>query len=215
MEEAAGTEYFLARKTAEDYRKQGYDVSWDVPLDFLPGCRADLVARRDDQVKVIAIKTRAALAANPKIIELARTIDSKPGWSFELVLVAEPERLESPEGAESLERENILQRIEEAEAILASEHIESAFLLAWSAGEAAIRLLLADEGVPGAGITTAGHVLGQAVSLGVISRDEYRSLTRLQAYRNVIVHGYSHDDLGEKAARELIEIVRGLTAATV
>ena len=89
------------------------------------------------------------------------------------------------------------------------------FLLAWSAAEAAIRLLLADEGVPGAGITTAGHVLGQAVSLGVISRDEYRSLTRLQAYRNVIVHGYSHDDLGEKAARELIEIVRGLTAATV
>ena len=66
MEEAAGTEYFLARKTAEDYRKQGYDVSWDVPLDFLPGCRADLVARRDDQVKVIAIKTRAALASEPQ-----------------------------------------------------------------------------------------------------------------------------------------------------
>lgn len=215
MAETASAEYFLARKTAEDYRKQGYDVTWDVPLDFLPGCQADLLARKDDQVKVIAIKTRSALAANRKIIELARTIDSKPGWSFELLLVAEPERLESPEGAESLERENILQRIDEAEAILAAGHIESAFVLAWSAGEAAIRLSLADEGVPGAGITTAGHVLGQATSLGVISRDEYRRLSRLQRYRNVIVHGYSHDDLREEAVRELIEIVRGLTAATV
>ena len=105
MKHATPLENHLARKTAEDYRAQGYHVTFDAPLDFLPGCSADLIARKDDQVRVIAVRTRASLAVSPEMDELARRIDAKPGWSFDLLLVAEPQRLESPEGAQSFERE--------------------------------------------------------------------------------------------------------------
>ena len=130
VEEATSAEYFLARRTAEEYRSKGYEVSVEAPLDFMPGFHADLIVRKDNEVKVIEVKSRSSLAASPEIIELARTIDSKPGWTFELLLVAEPEKLDSPEGARLFERENILQRIEEAEKALGSGLSEAALLLA-------------------------------------------------------------------------------------
>ena len=102
---ATDTEYLLTRKTAEEYRNKGYEVLFEAPLDLLPGFRADLLARKGDEVRVIVVKSRSSLAADPRIGELARLIDSKPGWSFELVLVSEPEKLDSPEGARSFEGE--------------------------------------------------------------------------------------------------------------
>ena len=214
MKHATPLENHLARKTAEDYRAQGYHVTFDAPLDFLPGCSADLIARKDDQVRVIAVRTRASLAVSPEMDELARRIDAKPGWSFDLLLVAEPQRLESPEGAQSFERERVLERIEEAETVLNEGHAESAFLLAWSACEAAVRLLIADQDVPSAGITTADYTFEQATYLGVISRDEYRELSNLQKHRNAIVHGYSHEGFADEAVQQVIDIARGMTVAT-
>ncbi len=206
--------YQLTRKTAEEYRRQGYDVSVDTPLDFLPGYRADLIVRKDNQVKVIEVKTRASLAAKAQMDELAREVDSMPGWSFELLLVAEPEKLEPPEGAQPFERENVLERVNDAEAILNEGHAEPAFLLAWSACEAALRLLIAGQDVPTEGITTTAHTLEQATFLGVISRDEYQELTALQKHRNAIVHAFSDADFSEERVRELVEMVRGLIVAT-
>ena len=208
VEEATSAEYLLARKTAEEYRSKGYEVSVEAPLDFMPGFRADLIARKDAEVKVIEVKSRSSLAANPKLIELARIIDSKPGWSFELLLVAEPEKLDSPEGAHPFEGKNILRRIEEAEKALESGLSEAAFLLAWSACEAAIRVLIAAQGVSSTGINTSGYVLDQAIFQGVISRDEYHNLTSMRKYRNAIIHGFSLDDFSDELASGLIETVR-------
>ncbi|MCY4521289.1 MAG: hypothetical protein OXC13_10995 [Caldilineaceae bacterium] len=208
MESATNTEYFLVRKTAEEYRNKGYEVSLEATLDFLPGFRADLVVRKDGETKVIEVKSRSSLAANPKIRELAAIVESKPGWSFELLLVAEPEKLESPEGERPLERGHILQRIEEAEHLLAADHADAAFLLAWAACEAAIRMLIAEQGGSGNGITTTNHLVNQATYLGILSREEYRHLTRMQKYRNAVAHGYSHDDVSEGLISDLVESVR-------
>lgn len=207
------TEHFLALKTAKEYRSRGYAVALNAPVDFLPGYRPNLVVRKGGKAKVIEVKSRSSLEANPQVRELARIIDSKPGWSFELLLVAQPERLDAPDGARSLERGDILRRVEEAEAVLGSGHAEAALLLAWSACEAAVRLLLADEGVSGTEITTAGYVLGQATYLGILSRDEYRHLTHVRKYRNAIVHGYSHGGFGEELVTDLVKDVRRMTAA--
>lgn len=207
MEEASNAEYLLARKTAEEYRRKGYDVAIDVPLDFLPGFRADLLVRKPDEVKVIEVKSRSSLAADPRIRQLARVVDSKPGWSFELLLVAEPERLDSPAGARSFDRGNVLRRIEEAEKALASGMSEAALVLAWSACEAATRVLVTDQEESSPDINAPGYFLDQAVFLGIISREEYRHLTRARKYRNAIVHGFSHDDFGDELVRDLIGAV--------
>ena len=72
IEDVTSSEYLLAQKTVEEYRSKGYEVSRGALLDFFPGFRADLIVRKDDEVKVIEVKSRSSLAANPKISELAR-----------------------------------------------------------------------------------------------------------------------------------------------
>ena len=208
VEDAAIREGLLADQTAEEYRRKGYEVSREPQLDFLPGFRPDLVARKGDEAIVVEVKARSSLAANPKIKEFAQVIRSKPGWSFELVLVAEPEKLDSPEGANPLGGEGIVEQINKAERALESNLPEAAFLLAWSACEAAVREMNASQGVSSKGITTPSYVLNQAVSQGVISRDDYNKLAGMMRYRNAIVHGFSLNDFSDKLVKDLIKSVR-------
>ncbi len=205
---ATDSEYLLTRKTAEEYRSKGYEVLLEAPLDFMPGFRADLLVRKGDEARVIEVKSRPSLAADPKISQLARLIESMPGWIFELVLVGEPEKVDSPEGARSFESEKIVQRIEEAERSLQAELPEAAFLLAWSASEAVIRELLTAQGVSSKSITSPGYVLDQGVYHGVISRSDYDALTRMRKYRNAIVHGFGTDDFDDELVAELIATIR-------
>ncbi len=214
MSQTTAAEYQLARKTAEEYRRQGYDVSLDTPLEFLPGYRADLIVRKGEQVKVIEVKSRASLAARAQLDVLTREIDARPGWSFELLLVAEPQKIEPPEGAQPFEHARVLERLNEAEALLDAGHAEPAFLLAWSACEAALRLLTAGQDAPPEGIATTAHTLEQAAFLGVISRGEYEKLIALQKHRNASVHGLNDAEFSEELVRGLIEMVRGLEVAS-
>ncbi len=206
------SEYLLIQKTAEEYRSKGYEVLSDAPIDFLPGFIADLLVRKGDEVRVIEVKSRSSLAADPKLSELARLIDSKPEWRFELLLVAEPEKLDSPEGARAFESRRILQRVEEAEKSLQAGSPEAAFLLAWSASEAAIRELLSAQGVSKPSITPPRFVLDQATFHGIISREESDKLSHMLKYRNAIVHGFGTDDFGDDMVTDLIETIRRITA---
>ncbi len=213
MHEDSSSAYFLTRKTADEYRRKGYDVAFDAPLDFLPGFRADLVVRKQNEARVIEVKSRSSLAANPKIAELARAIDSRPGWSFELLLAAEPEKLDSPEGARPLDREQVLRRTRDAETALASGLSEAALVLAWSACEAAARVLVAEQDESDPDIIAPGYFLDRAVFLGIMSREEYRDLAKARQYRNAIVHAFCHDHFGEDLVRNVIDTVRRLLAA--
>ena len=210
MEDATILETTLADVKAEEYRSKGYVVSRDESLDVLPGFRADLVARKGDEVKVIEVKCRSTLTANPHAGELARLVNAKPGWSFELILVGQPEGLESPDGAESFEGEHILQRIEQAERVLESGFPEAGFLLAWSAFEARLRAMIEEEGVSVKRITTSGYVLSLAVIHGVISRDDYKNLAGMMKYSNAIAHGFGVDGFGDELVRDLIGTTKRL-----
>ena len=202
------SEFLLTQKTAEEYRSNGYDVQLAASLDFFPNFLADLLVRKGDEAKVIEVKSRPSLAADHRIGELARLIDSKPGWSFELVLVGEPEKVDSPAGARAFDDEAILQRIEQAERSLGAGMPEAAFLLAWSACEASIRELIAAEGISDTRITSPRFVLDQAVFRGVISREEYDNLVGMLKYRNAVVHGFDPGDFSAEFVTGLIETVR-------
>ena len=200
---------YIEKKAAE-YRSRGYEVDENCPLDFLPGFRADLVVRKDGEAKVIEVRFRTSLAGSPQIEELARILHDKVGWSFELLLVGEPERLDSPEGAQSFARDEILQRLDETRKALEHGLSEAAFLLVWSAFEATTRELIAAEGVSIARVTKTGHVLDQAVHHGVISREDYGYLANMRRYRNAIAHGFDVSDFSDEKVTELIEFVRHL-----
>ncbi len=207
IKNATAAETLLIQKTAAEYRKKGYEVSVEVSLDFLPGFRADLIAKRDDEARIVAVKSRSSLAAEPRIGELAQIVETKPGWSFELLLVGEPEKLDSPAGARPFIGDETKSRAVEAENSLRAGFPEAAFLLAWSACEAVIRALVEAEGVSNPSITRPGYVLDQAVYIGAISRDDYNYLTNLQRYRNAIVHGFTASGFDEEMVQGLIETV--------
>ena len=124
---ATNAEILLTEKTEEEYRNKGYTVLREAPLEFMPGFVADLVARKDDVAIVIEVSTQAGLALNSGISELVETLRTKPGWSFELLLVGEPEKLDSPPSAQLLDDHEIQQRLDQAVRVLESGLAEAAF----------------------------------------------------------------------------------------
>ena len=210
IQNATNAELLLANQAEEEYRNRGYEVSREHPLEILPGFVADLVARKDDEVIVMEVATRASLALNPRINQLAQSLRDKPGWTFELLLVGEPERLAVPERVRLLGGQEIRQRIADAKRALDAGFFETAFILAWTALEAAIQELTAEEDTPSADVTNSGHLLDQAVFLGVISREDYQQLTELLRYRNAVAHGLGADGVDEKSVMALLEKVRQL-----
>ena len=160
MEDIAITEKHISDRTEAEYLSKGYEVAREVPLDFMPGFRADLLASKDGETKVIEVKTRTSLAATPELLELAEILRAKPGWTFELRLVGEPERLDAPNGARPFAVSDVDRRINEAEGTLAAGFAKPAFLMAWSACEAAIRIMVNAVGVEIKRVTWPSHVLG-------------------------------------------------------
>ena len=209
---ATNAEILLTEKTEEEYRNKGYTVLREAPLEFMPDFVADLVARKDDVAIVIEVSTQAGLALNSRISELVETLRTKPGWSFELLLVGEPEKLDSPLLAQLLDEHEIQQRLDQALRVLESGLAEAAFVAAWSALEAATRALIAEEVGANSDITMSGHVLDEAVFLGVVSRSDYEDLRDLMKYRNAIVHGFSPSDFGNHMVTELIVRVKSILA---
>ena len=197
-------------KTAAKYRSRGYEVEEDCPLDFLPGFRADLVARKGDEVRVIEVKSRTSLEATPRLNELAEILYSKPGWSYDLLLVGEPEKLEAPEGSQPFAEEEIRRRLAEAEEVLEKGSGEAAYLLVWSACEAAIRNLIETAEISITRVTTASYVLDMAVMHGIISREDHDYLTDMMKFRNAIAHGFDVNGFSDKKVAELIEVVERL-----
>ena len=214
MEDIVNLEKRRADAIAEEYLNKGYEVSRGVVLDFFPGFRADLVVKRGDEVKVIEVKTRTSYAREPAINQLADVLQSMPGWSFVLDLVGEPEVLYSPEDARPIESADVVRRIKDSERLLETGFSEAAMLLAWSACEAALRILIEREGTSIRRITNSAYTLGAAVSEGVISRDDYNYLTDVMKHRNTAFHGFRSDRFDEELVTDLLETTKRLIFST-
>ena len=198
----------VAQKTAEKLRSEGHDVSTQVPLDFLPGFRADLIVREGGKTKVIEVKTRSSIAADRRISELAYIINSKPGWTFELILVGDPPSRDAPFKDTPPDRHKILKRIEQARKALESGLPEASLMLTLSACEAALRASMADEERPS---SNTSYALSQALNRRIISWDECINLADLRKQRDAITHGFTHDTPSQDAITRLIETARRLT----
>ena len=205
---APDIQYLSNLRSAEDYRLRGYQVERDVSLDFFPDCRADLVATKNGEKRVVLVRTHTDLAADRKVTALAELLDDMPDWNFDLILVPEPEKLPTPEGARIFERENIDNRVDEVQTALHAGLPEAAFLLAWSTAEAVLRDILAADGIPTDSVTATAFVLSQAAHEGIILPEEQAVLRRLRKYRNAIVHGFTMTDFSEELVTELLDLIR-------
>lgn len=213
MNDVNAVERERARAIAADYRRKGYEVieapSTEQLPDFLSGYQPDLIVRKGDEAIIVEVKTRSSLATYPQIRELAQMLEGEPGWTFELVAVSEGERLIAPEGARPFGREDILENTAEVERLIDAGFTKASFLMAWSALEAAVRMVTEEEGTLLGGLTPT-HIVNQAVVNGVISRDDYDLLTDAMKYRNALVHGYKVTGFDPALVTALIGITKGL-----
>lgn len=207
MEDIISLEKQRARAVAEDYRSRSFEVieepSPDQLPDFLSAYRPDLLIRKGDVAIVVEVKTRASLAADPQVKDLAQLLQKHPGWSFELIVVGEQEKLDTPETSRPFDRVDIQKSMQTAGELLDSGFAEAGFVLAWSGLEATVRLLTEEEGVSLDRFTPL-YILKQAVTNGVISRDDYNLLMSALKYRNAVVHGFKVTSFDSDIARDLI-----------
>lgn len=201
---------------ATDYQRQGYTVlaaptPADVPEVLAPYHPALLLRKGSDAVLVVA-RSRAALAHDPQIRELARVIHTLPGWTFELVVVGDDEPRVAPAGARPFTRAEILQGMAEAERLVAIGFAEAALLRSWALAEATVRLLLEEDGLPSAEATPSA-LLKAAVMQGVLAREEYQGLMRVLPYRNAMVHGFTMQDFAPQLVHDLLQMMHQILHA--
>lgn len=217
MEAITSRERQRAREIAEEYRSKGYEVieqpSPEQLPDFLSGYHPGLLVRKGDEARVVEVKSRSSLGKDSQIRDLARLLQTKPNWNFELVVVGGVERFRAPEGARPFARDDILGRIEAADKILELGFPEAALLIAWSTCEATVRLLTEEEGIVLDRFSPL-YILDQAVMNGVISREDYNSLTNIMKYRNALVHGFKPIDFDPTLVKELINVTHRLLQST-
>ena len=132
-------DFSWVKKTADEYRHGATKFAFEQVGHFLPGFRADLVARKGDDKRVVEVKRRSSLQHDSIIDEVARTIESHPGWSLDIVIVPEPLHLVTPPESHPLAPQQASCGLDVSERLAELGQTAAAFLMAWSACEALLR----------------------------------------------------------------------------
>jgi hypothetical protein len=217
MEALTPLEKKRARDIAEEYRSQGYEVIEEpspgqLP-DFLFGYHPDILIRKGDEAIIVEVKSRTSLARSPQIQDLARLLQPRPHWNFELVIVEEEDQFHTVEGTRPLGRDDIQQGIEKSEKLLELGFSEAALLLTWSILEATLRFLSAEEGIA-LNRLDSFYILKQAAMNGIISRNDYNFLIDVMKYRNALAHGFKKSDTNPSLTQDLIDTTKRLIDPT-
>lgn len=195
------------RDLARQYRALGYDVlvqptGQHLP-SFLHGVRPDMIARAPDDNVVIEVKTRRTLTDDRNLEEIARKLEKKPGWRFEMVLTNPRTDDARFLEFESLSYQELERRINSADILARDRDYQAAVLLLWTAIESVLRRAAVKEGVSTSGLSTPARLIKELRSLGELSSRDYKKLTRALEARNQVVHGFRVRKLRARDYQEL------------
>jgi uncharacterized protein YutE (UPF0331/DUF86 family) len=201
---------------AREYREKGYQVllhpdETDLP-SFLSCFQPDMIALGDKEKVVVEVKSKSTLSKADYLTALANAVNAQSGWRFELVVTnpASPSVVE--ESAEILTQSEIQARIGSAHQLLSSNQEDAATILAWSAVEAVLRLIVKRQGI------AIGRqpllLIKELYSLGILSREDYELLQEGMRFRNLIVHGFQSTEPTSELVRELIRIAEKLLTSS-
>jgi uncharacterized protein YutE (UPF0331/DUF86 family) len=201
---------------ANEYQSRGYEVVLQPNSDqlpaFLQNFHPDLIARKGGEAVVIEVKSRQAFAQMPWIREMARLLQGQEGWNFELILVEDFEKF-NIEAERSLNQEEILNTLTQAQRLLDTGLGEASMLVAWSAVEAGLRLLAQSEELELEQATPV-RLIKMLLQEGIISRHEYDLFQDAIRVRNAFAHGYKIDADIPFLVQQLIETLADLLDLT-
>ena len=171
-----------------EYEAEGYEVklrptSTELP-DFLRGFEPDLIAVGNGESVVVQVKARTELSNEPSTTSLESAVQNRPGWRFELII--EGATAERPE---TVGVSQIRAGLDEAEELQRNNHRAAALLLLWSGTEGALRRFAIRENIELESLAPA-YVLKRLYTLGLLSREQYRTLNEALQLRNRTAHGF-------------------------
>lgn len=201
------------RTIAKEFEEQGYQTVVDPASDLLPpnlvDFHPDLLARGDDESVVVEVKRQPDLASEPRIDALAEAVEALPGWRFELVVMRpQPPSLEEARDALLSEKEIEL-RVKRGQALVRVGDPGLALAVVWSALEAAFRHYAIQQGVR-LKAETAPSLVAECFHLGLINKNEYRTLKEAAEDRQAVAHGYRTDPIAEGLIGSLADMILGL-----
>jgi len=180
------------RALATEYRRKGYKVtapreSSDAPeflrpLNYVP----DLIATSAGENLVIEVRSRQTAKELSWLSAVAERVNAQSGWQFVLVFT-NPKKSELTPSFPTAEKTEELLRKSRSMGSLTPAHVEAAFLFAWSALEATVRLLPTEKG-EGRPVSTPWTLIRDAAMEGLIARDDALVLERLFKLRNSLLH---------------------------
>ena len=208
MEDAVSRAQERVRDLADEYHARGFEVTVNpAPSQlppFLAGYHPDLLVRREGQAMIIEVKSRRSLSTEAEARRIADLIEGNEGWSFELVTLDEHPDIVPP-GVDAFDAGEARRNLEEARELYAEGRVRASLLVAWSAFEAILRLVMESEGIIPK-LITPSHLTKLAVAEGLLSRDDYRAIAEIMRQRNALAHGYREPEVSHDSVRHLVEI---------
>jgi hypothetical protein len=209
--ESTNRELQRVSELASEYRAKGFDVviprsSGDSPeflrhFDYIP----DLIAKSEKECLIVEVKSRQSSRDLGRLAAIADIVNAQPSWQFVLVLTnsREVDRFAEPPNAEKARK-----LLAKSVAIGTSDetHLEAAFLFAWAALEASLRLL-PEERKSSRSSSTPWTLIRNAAMEGHIGREQARNLDRLFKIRNSLLHAGNEVPPGLSD----VELVRHIT----
>jgi hypothetical protein len=202
-------------RAAVKYSARGYEVLTDpkgprVP-EFLRGFTPDLVALGHNESVVVEVKTDSTIRDH-RLTALARTIDSRPEWRLELIMMSEtPIDADGPDDVATkttvrspakLSSAALRRRRLVARQLVKDEHFPEALLLFWSVVEGALRLIARRRDIEFEKETPRG-IAKQMTVLGYVSQKDFRLLEEVARARNALVHGREPVGVNEAVASRI------------
>lgn len=185
----------MERAAAAMLAKDGYQVETNPDLKCLPfdlrGYRPDLIATRDDEKLIVEVKGSVLRASIDRYKEIAELVSSYPGWRFVLVT---PDDISDVGASRILGWEQIIKRRLGAARLLETGQTSAAFLLLWTALEAAMRRQARESQDPAERLPVSSLVK-HLYSSGELSMEQYDRANRHLRTRNQVAHGYEVDRL--------------------
>ena len=207
---ASGRTQQRLREVAREYRQRGYAVVLDPQPEqlpaFLASFRVAMLAQNDAEQVIVEVRTQDTLAETPELDAIARVLEDRPSWRFELVVTNPRDRSARVfRDATPLAARDIRARLDEARQLARQEHGEAALLLAWSATEALLRAIAAHEVVPV--IAHEPQQVSKSLrTYGLLDADQYATLQQAWHARNMIVHGYQEPQPLAEIVGELLDL---------
>jgi hypothetical protein len=178
----------------EKYVAEGYEVLVDPAAsqlpDFAAGLSPEIVARKGDEGVIVTVKmNREDVREDPSIVRMAQVVNSQAGWRFDLVVLgADPGADEIPSGASEPSLHRIVGMLDYAATAAGARDLQSSFVIAWAALEAAMRRTARENGISLTSYSPQ-FLVRTLYSNGLLGRQELDRLSGAITIRNAAAHG--------------------------